>query len=85
MYGIHYNTGTIVEGPQNVTYLPSQTPLPIELMCNVTEGVVSWSVNGVQYTLGELSTGALPGHNSTGTNILVNSPINNTHAVYLCV
>ena len=83
MYGIHYNTGTIVEGPRNITYLPSQALLPIELTCNVTEGVVAWRVNGTQYTLGELSAGVLPEHNSTGTNILVNSPINNTQ--YICV
>ena len=79
-----YYTGTIVEGPQNVTYLPGQAALPIELTCSVTEGAaVSWSVNGTPYTLGEISTGVLPGHNSTGTNILVNSPRNNTQ--YICV
>ena len=33
--------------------------------------------------LGDLANGALPGHNVTGTNILVNSPVNNTE--YACV
>ena len=75
--------GTIVEGPQNVTYLPGQTPLPIELTCNVTEGVVSWRVNGRGYILSAISDGVLPGHNRTGINILVNSPVNNTE--YICV
>ena len=75
-------TGIIIEGPSNVTYLPGLTPLPIELTCNVT-GVTIWSVNDTSYTLGELDDGALPGHSRTGTNILVNSPVNNTE--YICI
>ena len=58
------------------------TPLPIELTCNVT-GVATWSVNDTSYTLGSLTNGALPGHSHSGTNILVNSPVNNTE--YICV
>ena len=73
---------TIIEGPSNVTHLPGVTPLPIELTCNVT-GVALWRVNGTDYTLSSLTNGALPGHNRTGTNILVNSPVNNTE--YICV
>ena len=80
---ILYIIGIIVEGPQNVTYLPGQTPLPIELTCIATEGVVSWRVNGTDHTLSTISVGELPGHNVTGTNILVNSPVNNTE--YVCV
>ena len=75
-------TGIIFEGPSNVTYLPGVTPLPIELTCNVT-GVTIWSVSGSSYTLGELTNGRLPGHNRNGTNILVNSPVNNTE--YTCI
>ena len=75
--------GTIVEGPQNVIYLLGQTPLPIELTCITTEGTVSWRVNGTGYTLSAISAGVLPGHNRTGTNILVNNPVNNTE--YICV
>ena len=75
-------TGIIIEGPSNVTYLPGVTPLPIELTCNVT-GVAFWSVNDSSYTLGELTNGELPGHSRTGTNILVNSPVNNTE--YICI
>ena len=56
--------------------------LPIELICNVT-GIALWSVNGTDYTLTELTNGTLPGHGSNGTNILVNSPVNNTE--YICV
>ena len=76
------HAGTIIEGPSNVTYLPGLTPLPIELTCNVT-GVAAWSVNGTDYSLTGLTNGALPGHSRTGTNILVNSPVNNTE--YICV
>ena len=42
-----------------------------------------WRVNGTSYTLLDLTNGSLPGHNHTGTNILVNSPVNNTE--YVCV
>ena len=78
----HNCTGVIIEGPGNVTYLPGVTPLPIELTCNVT-GTAAWRVNGTNYFLGELTSGDLPGHNRTGKNILVNSPVNNTE--YICV
>ena len=77
-----YCTGTIIEGPSNVTYLPGVTPLPVELICNVT-GVAAWRVNGTHYTRNQLANGRLPGHNRTGTNMLVNSPVNNTE--YICV
>ena len=73
--------GTIIEGPSNVTYLPGLTPLPIELTCNIT-GVAVWRVNGSYYFLNDLTSGLVPGHNATGTNILVNSPVNNTE--YIC-
>ena len=60
------------------------TPLPIELICNVTGGVViAWIVNGSAYTRNELTNGRLPGHSRNGANILVNSPMNNTK--YVCV
>ena len=75
-------TGRVIEGPSNATYIPGLTPLPIELTCNVT-GVALWRVNDTSYTLGELTDGELQGHNRTGTNILVNSPVNNTE--YICV
>ena len=37
----------------------------------------------MSYTLTQLMNGALLGHNRNGTNILVNSPSNNTE--YICV
>ena len=76
-----FYAGPIIEGPNNITYIPGLMPLPIELICNVT-GEPSWIVNGSGYSLSQLSNGALPGHNRTGTNILVNSPVNNTE--YIC-
>ena len=78
----HYYTGTVNEGPTNITYLPGVTPLPIELTCNVT-GLAAWRVNNTDYLLREFTNGGLPGHNRTGTNILVNTPVNNTE--YICV
>ena len=42
-----------------------------------------WRVDNQRYTLGDLTNGALSGHSRTGTNILVNSPVNNTE--YICV
>ena len=58
------------------------TPLPIELTCNVA-GTAARRVNDITYTLGQLDNGALLGHSGTGTNLLVNSPVNNTE--YICV
>ena len=82
IYSVTNCTGTIIEGPSSITYLPNLTPLPIELTCNVT-GVATWTVNNTDYTLGSLTNGELPGHSRTGSNILVNSPVNNTE--YICV
>ena len=79
---VHNYAGAVIEGPSNVTYLPGLTTLPIELTCDVT-GVAAWRINGTAYTLTDLTNGALPGHSRTGTNILVNSPVNNTE--YICV
>ena len=76
------HTGTIIEGPSSITYIPGLTPLPIELTCNVT-GLPIWIVNGTAYLTINLDDGTLPGHSRTGTNILVNIPVNNTE--YVCI
>ena len=78
----HHCTGTVLEGPSNVTYLPGLTMLPIELICNVT-GIPIWRINSSVYLPADLFNGVLAGHNSSGTDILVNSPVNNTK--YVCV
>ena len=77
-----YYVGIVIEGPSNITYVPGLTTLPIELTCSVT-GVASWEVNSTIYRLDQLDNGDLPGHSRTGTNILVDSPVNNTE--YICV
>ena len=63
-----------------MTYFPGQGN--IELKCNVTAGVPLWMVNGSAFTLSELADGELPGHNRTGTNIIIETPVNNTK--YVC-
>ena len=78
-------TGTIIEGPQNVTYLPGQTPIPLAvvLTCSVTEGALLWRVNGTDYTIEDISSGELQGHSNDGTNLVIVNPMNNTQ--YICV
>ena len=79
---LHTVLGTIVEGPSSVTYIPGLTPLPIEMRCNCT-GYITWKINKLLYLLSLISIGVVPGHSHNGTNILVNSPVNNTE--YICV
>jgi len=83
MYIINYHTylGIIVHSPSNVTYLPGVTPLPIELTCDVTQGL-GWIVNNNGFLFNQIASG-LPGHNHNGENIvIINTPINNTQ--YTC-
>ena len=75
-------TGNVIEGPSNVTYLPGLTQLPIELTCNVT-GFPLWRINNVTYALNQLMQGDLPGHNISGSNVLINNPVNSTE--YVCI
>ena len=56
--------------------------LPINLTCIVT-GVVTWRINGTFYISTNHINGALPGHHCVGTNLLIDSPVNNTE--YICV
>ena len=89
MYGhdLYYNcAGTITEGPSNVTYIPGVSSLPIEMTCTVTGGgIPAWIINSTRpsYSIADLAMNALPGHSNSGTNILVNSPVNSTS--YTCV
>ena len=78
-----YCTGIFIEDPRNVTYLPGLTPLPIELTCNIINGFPIWQVNGTSYRVDQLDNGELLGHSRNESNILVNSPMNNTE--YICV
>ena len=63
-------------------YFSGQTPLPIEMVCNVTL-IPSWRVNGTDYLIGTIAGGNLQGHSRVGTNILINQPLNSTE--YVCV
>ena len=75
------NTGTIIQGPSDVIYFPGQGP--VELTCNITGGVAGWSINGSgAITLGAIDNGGIPGHSRSGTNLIVDSPQNNTE--YAC-
>ena len=56
--------------------------LPINLTCNVT-GVATWKINGTFYIPTNYVNGTLPGHHCTGTNLLIDSPVNNTQ--YICM
>ena len=80
-----YCTGTVIEGPSNVTYHPGITPLPIEITCNVSIGTVKlWMINNSYWLYIQLFEGRLPGHRLNETdNILISSPVNNTK--YTCV
>ena len=81
LYSYNNCTDAVTEGPSNVIYFPDVTPVPIELTCNIT-GIVAWRVNGLIYLFHGLTNGALPGHNITGTSLLVYNPVNNTE--YVC-
>ena len=83
MYACMLHVGTIIEGLNNVIYIPGQTPLPIELTCNITGLFVTWEVDNVTYTIGNINGGRLVGHRASGINILVDVPMNNTK--YICV
>ena len=82
MYTLYVYAGTINGGPSNFTYLPNVTLLPINLTCNFTE-VVTWRINGTFYIPTNHTNGALSGPRHAGTNILIDSPVNNTE--YICV
>ena len=57
------------EGPGIVIVHPGEN---VELLCNLTATVgITWRVNGISYTLNELFSGQLTGHNTSGTNIIV--------------
>ena len=73
--------GTTFQEPGDVIYHPDVTTLPIELTCDVSSGV-AWFINGYAYLLNELVSGMAPGHNASGRNILINSPMNNSR--YSC-
>ena len=65
------------EDPGVVIAYPGQDA---EIPCsiNITDGTfASWMVNGTHYTLAQLFTGQLVGHNISGRNIVVENIITN--------
>ena len=74
--------GTTIQSPNNVTYLPGVTPLPIELTCDVP-AEQAWRVNSTDFSFLTIMGGMLSGHNVSGANILIWTPMNNTN--YKCV
>ena len=72
-----------VKGPEDSIYFPGQNDSVI-FECQVSEEFsLSWSVNGTEYTLSNLSSGDLSGHTINGTNIIVLVPYNGTS--YTCI
>lgn len=80
---IVYVGASIIEGPSEVIYRPGEDP--VQLTCNVTEGVIGWQLNnGEAFTIGEIrDDGDLPNHTVNGTDLVVLIPTNNTQ--YVCV
>ena len=81
----YFHTVAAQEGPGIVIAHPGQD---VELLCNVTGGVSYWRVNNVTYTLSQLFTGQLAGHNSNGSNIIVEDIMMNDDrngSVYICL
>ena len=75
--------GITIQNPSSFIYLPNLTLLPIELICDVNNGI-GWRVNNTAYFIVDLMNGHLSGHNTSvnGSNIVISTPINNTE--YVC-
>ena len=71
-----------VVSPTTVILFPGVTSAEFECVVDPSLLTVSWEVDGVRYGLDELFVGDLSGHNVTGSNITVSSPVNGTK--YVC-
>ena len=68
--------------PTTVILFPGDTSAVFT--CQFSTGALpSWEVNGITYTIEQLSDGVLNGHSASGTNIVVSLPVNGTK--YVCV
>ena len=69
--------------PSTVILFPGE--ISAQFLCLINPSVipVSWEVNGRRYGLNEIFDGDLPGHNVSGSNLTVSSPMNGTK--YVCV
>ena len=74
------------KGPGIVIAHPGED---VELLCNLTATVgIAWRVNGTPYTLSELFNGQPTGHNTSGTNIIVENIMMNdvrNGTTYTCI
>ena len=74
--------GAAIQGPSIVIYFPGQET--IQLACSITQGSTGWSVNGQPaVSLTGIDANGIPGHSRNGTNLVINTPVNNTE--YACV
>ena len=68
--------------PTTVILFPGDTSAMFT--CQFSTGASpSWEVDGMIYTIKQLTNGFLNGHNASGTNITVSEPMNGTK--YVCV
>jgi len=69
--------------PVTVILFPRDTSAVFACKIDPPTTIPSWDVDGTSYRLDELFDGDLPGHNASGTNITVSTPVNGTR--YQCV
>ena len=67
--------------PTNVTLYPGDSGAVF--YCVANPFVIAWAINGRRYGLDELFAGDLPGHNVSGSNLTVSTPVHGTK--YVCV
>ena len=82
---LHFLAVAAQEDPGIVIAHPGQD---VELLCNLTGTVPSWSVNNTTYRLSQLFAGGLTGHNITGSNIIIEAIMMNDDrngSVYFCI
>ena len=78
------SVGAVIQGPSDIIYFPNEGP--IILNCTISDGSTGWSVNGAPaISLSAIRGGAIPGHNVSGTSLVINTPVNNTEYVCLSI
>ena len=74
----------LANDPKTVVVFPGQQNVVLECEVSGADFIVSWNINGTEYTSDQLTNGNLPGHNIiNGTDIIVTTPHNNTS--YTCI
>ena len=70
------HVGTVIDNPRILVYIPKVTPLPLILICDVSNGA-GWKINNISLVFHQI-----PPSNKNGTNLIVFQPNNNTR--YIC-